>query len=271
MLPEFQGNGFLSQCLRLSMITLASLAFVEANAGNQTNSGSEIPVDLELVIALDVSTSMDREERFLQRDGFAAAFRDPEILRAVLSGPNRRIAVTFTEWAGESRQNVILEWSVVSDAASAAALADRLEVRIPGRLPMGTSIGDAMRHAASLFRDNGHTSQRRVIDISGDGINNSGPEPALIRDALVAQGITINGLPITYKPLLEGVVAPVGMPLPPHYLIDYFSRAVIGGAGSFVEPVPGIEEFGAAIRRKLLREIRGTNEVAALQPVPLHR
>jgi hypothetical protein len=271
MLLEFRGNGFWSQCLRLSIITLASLAFAEASAENKTNAASDIPVDLELVIALDVSTSMDREERLLQRDGFAAAFRDADILRAILSGPNRRIAVTFTEWAGTSRQNVILEWSVVSDATSAAALADRLQVRIPGRLPMGTSIGDAMRHAASLFHDNGHTSQRRVIDISGDGINNSGPDPALIRDALVAQGITINGLPITYKPLLEGVADAVGMPLPPHYLIDYFSRAVIGGAGSFVEPVPGIEEFGAAIRRKLLREIRGSNEVAALQPGPLHR
>lgn len=224
----------------------------------------QIPVDLELVIALDVSTSMDREERRLQRDGFVAAFRDPEVIHAIQSGPKRRVAVSAMEWAGERRQDVIVDWHLITDAASAADFADALERRIPGRMPMGTAIGSAMLRAATLFGSDDYAGTRRVIDVSGDGINNRGEDPSQARDTLVARGITINGLPIVYKRLLEGVSIQDKDIFPPESLVDYFNDRVIGGPGAFVEPVLGLQQFDDAIRRKLLREIRGPNNLASL-------
>ena len=223
-----------------------------------------VAVDLELVIALDVSTSMDREERQLQRDGFVAAFRDPEVVHAIQSGPKRSIAVSAMEWAGQQRQDVIVTWRLIKDAPSADAFADALERRIPGRMPMGTAIGNALLQASTLFGREGYVGTRRVIDISGDGVSNRGENPATVRDELVARGITINGLPIIYKNLLEGVSAQNDSRFPPEYLVDYFNREVIGGPGAFVEPVLWLQQFDEAIRRKLLREIRGPNNLASL-------
>ena len=247
------------------IITLAAFAFTWMWFPAPANSEPSIPVDLELVIALDVSTSMDREERQLQRDGFVAAFRDPEIVRAILSGQQRRIAVLFIEWAGEKRQDVILDWRLVSDTTSALSLAEALEGRVPGRLPLGTSIGDALLYAASLFGSDRYAGTRQVIDFSGDGTNNRGPDPAGVRDALIARGITINGLPIVYKPLMAGVTGTDPQHFDPGFLIRYFQHEVIGGPASFVEPVLGLHHFPAAIRRKLMREIRSTNELAAVR------
>ncbi|WP_336800453.1 DUF1194 domain-containing protein [Kaistia sp. MMO-174] len=222
------------------------------------------PVDLQLVIALDVSTSMDLDERKLQRDGFAAAFREPEIIQAIQRGPNRRIAVIVMEWAGESRQNVILEWTEIADAASATAFADRLERRIPGRMALGTAIGAAMLRAAQLFGESPFDGGRRVINIAGDGVNNRGPAPAIVRDRLVARGMTINGLPIVYKSMLEGVVdGGDGREPRPGQLAAYFDREVVGGYGAFVEPVFHKQDFARSIRHKLLREIRGPDRLAA--------
>lgn len=222
------------------------------------------PVDLQLVIALDVSTSMDLDERKLQRDGFAAAFREADIVHAIQRGPRRRIAVAVMEWAGENRQNIIVDWTEVADATSAADFADRLERRIPGRMTMGTAIGSAMLRSAQLFEESPFGGGRRVINIAGDGISNSGPEPALVRDRLAGNGITINGLPIVYKAMLEGVVnGPDGLALLPGGLAAYFDREVVGGYGAFVEPVFHKQDFARAIRHKLLREIRGPDQMAA--------
>lgn len=223
----------------------------------------ENPVDLQLVIALDVSTSMDRGKRKLQRDGFAAAFRDPDILRAIQHGPNRRIAVAVMEWAGETRQNVVLDWTELGNAADVATFADRLEGRIPGRMASGTAVGAAILRAALLFGESPYDGGRRIISISGDGLSNRGPDPALVRDLLIANGITINGLPIVYQNPLRGVAEPrAGSPPRPETLIRYFEERVIGGAGAFVEPVMEISQFDAAIRRKLIREIRGPFDIA---------
>jgi hypothetical protein len=225
----------------------------------QTNN----PVDLQLVIALDVSTSMDMAERKLQRDGFAAAFRQPEVLRAIQDGPNRRIAVAIIEWAGETRQNVILDWTELADAAGLETFADRLANRIPGRMALGTAVGAAMLRAAMLIDESPYDSGRRVINISGDGLNNRGPDPAFVRDQLIARGITINGLPIVYREVLQGVAEPsTAVPPLPGMLTRYFESNVIGGAGAFVEPVMAISQFEEAIRRKLIREIRGPLDIA---------
>jgi len=248
------------------IITLVAFAISQLGILREANAQDRIPVDLQLVIALDVSTSMDFEERTMQRDGFVAAFRDAEIVRAIQSGRYRRIAVVCVEWAGELRQNVIVDWRLVSDAASAGEWADALERRIPGRLPMGTSISSALLRAASLFDSAGYVGARRVIDISGDGVNNRGPDPANVRDVLVARGITINGLPIVYKRLLQGVSSQDDDTVTPMRLVDYFHSEVIGGPGAFVEPVLGLHHFRQAIRRKLLREIHGTDDLAARRP-----
>jgi hypothetical protein len=220
-------------------------------------------VDLQLVIALDVSTSMDRVERKLQRDGFAAAFRQPDVLRAIQHGPHGRIAVAVMEWAGETRQNVILDWTVLADAAGVAAFADRLENRHPGRMALGTAVGAAMLRADLMFQESPYDGGRRVINISGDGFSNRGPDPATVRDALIARGITINGLPLVYRDPAEGDGESDEARQPwPDALIRYFENAVIGGAGAFVEPVAEIRQFDEAIRRKLIREIRGPLDVA---------
>ena len=243
--------------LSVAFVCSVPLAAVEASAEPAR------PVDLQLVIALDVSTSMDLAERKLQRDGFAAAFRQSDVLHAIQQGPNRRIAVTVMEWAGEARQSVVLEWTELADAAGVAAFADRLENRIPGRMARGTAVGSAMLRAAGLFGESPYDGGRRVINISGNGPNNRGPEPAKVRDRLIGHGITINGLPIVYQGPLQAVAATRSTgPVLPESLIRYFEANVIGGAGAFVEPVMEIGQFEAAIRRKLIREIRGPLDVA---------
>ncbi|WEK49777.1 MAG: DUF1194 domain-containing protein [Candidatus Kaistia colombiensis] len=249
--------------IKLSIISATFLCLALLRAGEGL-AQTVNPVDLQLVIALDVSTSMDLDERTLQRDGFAAAFREPDIVRAIQRGPNRRIAVAVLEWAGETRQNVILDWTEIADAASASDFADRIERRIPGRMALGTAIGAAMLRAAVLFGESPFDGGRRVINISGDGINNRGPEPAIVRDRLVARGITINGLPIVYKTMLEGVVdGKDGRQPRPGELAAYFERQVVGGYGAFVEPVFSKRDYARAIRKKLLREIHGPDQLAA--------
>lgn len=255
---------FLPKKIRCHMFILASFLCLAslATTGAAIAEASR-PVDLKLVIALDVSTSMDLAERKLQRDGFATAFRQPDVLRAIQRGPHQRIAVAVMEWAGETRQNVILDWTELADAPGIAAFADRLESRIPGRMALGTAVGAAMLRAAAMLRESPYGSDRLVINISGDGLSNRGPDPAAVRDLLVARGITINGLPIVYKDLLQGIAAFGTADAPgPGALIRYFEESVIGGAGAFVEPVASIDQFDEAIRRKLIREIHGPLDVA---------
>ncbi len=200
-------------------------------------------VDLELVIAVDVSASMDRGEFSLQRSGYERAIGHPDFVRAVLSGYHRRIAITYVEWSSGRLQKVIVPWRLIDGAEAASAFARELNAQ-PITSSRGTSIAAALAFGASLFDNNGFDGRRLAIDISGDGPNNSGPRVDLARDAIVRQGIVVNGLPILIRP----------SPIFPA-IDDYYAECVIGGPGSFMLPVSDVGEFTTAIRRKLILEV----------------
>lgn len=240
----------LTRQIRLQIIIgLAAGFVVSADA-----RADALPVDVELIIAADVSISMDREEKRLQQQGFARAFRHPEIVHAIQSGSLGRIAVTYFEWGGANQQRVVVPWMLVSDGDSAEKFSERLEKSSPARFLKGTSLSGALEKAADLFRQGRFSGARRIINISGDGVNNKGNELEPIRDALISSGVTINGMPIVFKGLLEGVIEGAGFS-DPKLLIGYFEEEVIGGPHAFVEPVTAERNYTEAVHRKLLREI----------------
>lgn len=204
-----------------------------------------VSVDLELVLAVDVSGSMDREEQTIQRDGYVAAIACPEFWSAVRTGAWQRIAVTYVEWAGRGEQTVVVPWRLVDSPEAARRFAGELADRPISQIH-ATSISGAIDFAAGLFDGNGFDGWRRVIDISGDGSNNQGGPVAAARDAALARGIVINGLPLLLRPATAGT-----------NLDTYFSACVIGGPGSFSLPVRSEAEFASAIRRKLALEVAG--------------
>ena len=207
-------------------------------------------VDLELVIAVDISRSMDYEEQALQRDGYVEALRHPEVVAAIQSGVTGRVAITYVEWAGPFQQAVVVPWTTVSDMAEAESFAAMV-----GAAPIirerGTSISQGLEFSADLFEISGLDAPRQVIDISGDGPNNMGLPVAPVRDRIVAQGITINGLPIMIRPAYA--VGPYSIP----DLDIYYEDCVIGGPGAFMITVDDMAQFAVAIRRKLVLEIAG--------------
>lgn len=211
---------------------------------------ADLPVDLELVLAVDTSRSIDFYEAQLQRQGYVAALMDPKVVAAIQSGLFGRIAVAYMEWSGLGYGSITVGWSAVSDTASAAAFAQILEERplLSGRR---TSISHAITMAMTLFDGNGFEGTRRVIDISGDGPNNQGVLVTAARDLAVADGITINGLPI-----INDRPSPFGWPSLPD-LDRYYLNCVIGGPASFIIVAEGFEAFAAAIRSKLILEIAG--------------
>jgi hypothetical protein len=234
-------------------------ALVLSAAHLTDRAAAQTTVDLELVIAVDVSLSMDMEEQQLQRDGYVAAFRDPELHRAIASsGPHGRIAVTYMEWAGPTSQAVVIAWTLIDSPAAARAFADRLAAQPITRERL-TSISSALHFAQALLTSSGFSAPRRVVDISGDGPNNSGGPVVEARDALIAKGIVINGLPIMLK-----AGAPTFFDL--SNLDAYYAACVIGGMGAFMVPVTEIAELKAAIRRKLLLEISWA--APPLRPLP---
>jgi hypothetical protein len=225
----------------------------------------DLPVDVELVLAVDVSGSMDQQEHRVQRQGYALALAHPEFVRAVRSGGFQRIALTYVEWAGPGRHAVILPWTAVADEEDAERVAGHLAAT-PISFMRGTSISSALDFAAPLFDDNGFEGTRRVLDISGDGPNNMGPPVVPSRDRVIEAGITINGLPIMIRPSMRGGPTAPG-------LDDYYRDCVIGGPGAFVLPVHELHEMAEAIRRKLVLDIAGLPErtpgrVLAAQATP---
>jgi hypothetical protein len=203
-------------------------------------------VDLQLVLAVDVSGSMDYTEQRVQRQGYVAAFRDPDVIAAILSGPYGRIAVTYVQWAGAFFQQAAVPWTVISSKDDALAFAQKLN-DAPIASERGTSISGGLLFSASAFDRSGFDSDRRTIDVSGDGSNNDGTAVVPVRDKLVAQGIAINGLPI--------LIDPSGVPGGLVSLADYYHDCVTGGPNSFVIPIKTIADFAPAIRRKLILEI----------------
>jgi hypothetical protein len=209
---------------------------------------AQTAADLELVVAVDVSLSMDLDEQRLQRDGYVAAFRDPEVHKAITSGPHGRIAVTYMEWAGPPTQQVVIPWTKIDGPDAARAFAALLESMPISRARM-TSISAALQFSGRLFETSGVQGIRRVIDVSGDGPNNSGVPVVPVREDLVGQGIVINGLPIMLK-LASGFFDLAD-------LDRYYADCVIGGTGAFMIPIKEKSEFQTATRRKLLLEIAG--------------
>ncbi len=207
-------------------------------------------VDLELVLAVDVSGSIDIDEARLQRAGYVAALVDDAVVAAITGGPKGRIAVTYVEWAGPEHQRTVVDWTMLDSREAAENFAARLSLsELMGA--RRTSISSILLYALPMFETNRYTAPRQVIDISGDGPNNSGLLVAAARDLVVDTGVTINGLPI-----LNMRPSPMGFPI----LADldlYYEDCVIGGPGSFVIAAESIDTFGAAIRRKLILEIAG--------------
>lgn len=212
---------------------------------------TERTVDLELVLAADISDSIDVKEAALQRQGFANAIRHPKVIATIQEGQLGRIAVTYVEWAGQHIQRTLVDWAEISDTESARAIADAIEqapVRT-GKWTQYTSISALIARAARSFDGNWFQGRRRIIDVSGDGANNRGVYVVHARDRAVADGIIINGLPI-----VNDRPGPYGFPQLPD-LDLYYEDCVIGGHGSFIVVADGYQDFTRAIRRKLLLEI----------------
>ncbi|MEH2591592.1 DUF1194 domain-containing protein [Bradyrhizobium sp. AZCC 1721] len=206
-------------------------------------------VDLELVLAVDVSYSMDMDELALQREGYAQAIVSKEFLQALKSGPNGRIAITYFEWAASTDQKIIIPWRVIDGPETADAVANEI-VKTPIRRASRTSISGAINFAMPLFDESPHRGLRRVIDISGDGPNNNGAPVLIARDAALEKGIVINGLPIMVKEPSYSTMDIDNLDL-------YYEDCVIGGPGSFVVTIKDRDKFKEAIRTKLLLEIAG--------------
>ncbi len=245
---------------RPGLLYAAMLASLVA-AGPSLVNADAVPVDLELVLAVDVSLSMDPDEQRLQRDGYVEALKDPDVIAAIRANALGRIGVVYLEWAGNGIHKVTHPWSVIDGPASAEAFADRL-AQAPIMRAQRTSISGALKIAEGLFDTSGFKGKRRVIDVSGDGPNNDGPPVTQLRDALVAKGITINGLPIMIK-------AATGW-FDLENLDQYYEDCVVGGFASFSIPVREKAEFSRAIKRKLLLEIAEAPVLPKL-PLPLLR
>lgn len=227
----------------------AGLAVLLLGTGPTAIRASQVSVDVELVIAVDVSGSMRTEEHELQRRGFLAAFSDETLIRAIQSGPYGRIAVTYMEWADQYSQSVLVPWRIIKDHATARVFREELAPK-PRSAISGTSISSALLFATSLFAKSPYQGSRKVIDVSGDGPNRTGKHVNAVRDAVLRQGIIINGLPIMLSPMLRHKTHGVDL----HH---YFEDCVIGGPGAFVYPVRVKEQFAEAIRRKLIIEVSG--------------
>lgn len=243
----------------------AFLAAVSAAvAGRGFAQQGDVNVDIELVLAVDVSRSMMAEELAIQRRGYVEALADPAISAAILSGRHGRVALTYVEWSGEAEQRVVVPWRLIASVEDARDFAGELDAA-PANSSFRTSVSAALRFSARLFDGNGFASASRIIDISGDGANNDGGPVEAARSDVVARGITINGLPIVTGIGLMGRVEFADVE-------GFYRNCVIGGPGAFAIPVREWRQFGEAVRRKLQLELSGAggqrgDDRAGLVPV----
>jgi hypothetical protein len=239
-----------ARTLLLVVLAAAALSPAAAPAADK--------VDLLLVLAADVSRSVDASKFQLQREGYAAAVSNPRVLDAVRSGRNGRIGVTYIEWSGVGSQRVLIDWTTLSDAESAKAFGDRL-LEAPRSFADRTSISGAIEFSMAQFARAPFVAVRRTIDISGDGTNNAGRDVTAARDEAVAQGITINGLvilsatPLPWNPDHTN---------PPGGLDAYYRANVVGGPGAFVLVAKDFSSFGEAIIEKMIAEVAQAREPA---------
>jgi hypothetical protein len=240
---------------RLLTLIVAGAALVPAAAMAAEN------VDLLLVLAVDVSRSIDATKFQLQREGYAAAIADPRVLDAIQSGHTGRIGLTFVEWSGAGAQKVVIDWTTIGDADSAKGFGDRL-LEAPRSFADRTSISGAIEFAIGQLDRAPYESARHTIDVSGDGTNNSGRDVALQRDDAVAKGVTINGLvilsenPMSWNPDHTN---------PPGGLANYYRNNVVGGPNAFVMVAENFHSFGQAIIKKLIAEVAQAHEPLPFQ------
>jgi hypothetical protein len=239
---------------RALLLTLALLLMPPAGHAEQE-------VDLLLVLAADVSRSVDARKFKLQREGYAAALVNPRVLKAIESGPAGRVAICFIEWSGGGAQAIMVDWTIVANADDARKLGVRI-VAAPRLFMDRTAIGSAIEFSVKVLEAAPMRSQRRVIDVSGDGTSNAGVFLLSAREAALAKGITINGLAILSEVPLPNNPAHTH---PPGGLLSYFENNVIGGPGAFALAAESFEAFGASIASKLVKEI---SWAPAPQPMP---
>ena len=220
--------------------------------------GGATPVDTEVVLAVDVSYSMDPDEQHLQREGYVQALTSREFMGALKSGSNGRISITYFEWANVGDQKILVPWRLIDGPESAGSVAAELSAA-PYRRASRTSISGGLMFGQSLFESSTYRGLRRVIDVSGDGANNNGPPVTLVRDQVLAKGTTINGLPIMLK-------KPNMMTMDIDDLDIYYEDCVIGGPGAFVIPIKEREKFTEAIRDKLVQEVAGVTTAPHVIP-----
>lgn len=246
---------FAKPCPRRAMAgcALAALALMVAVSAAPPRAQAQEKVDLELILMVDGSGSIDDDEFILQRLGYAKAFRNPRVASAIRNGRLHKISVSYVEWTGPFLQVPIIDWTVLHDKASIEAFATRLEIGPRELYTGGTAVGNAILYGAQSIKSNNFAGKRRVIDVSGDGPTNRGFPAALARDQVVAQGYTVNGLPVLGNyPGLD----------------VFFLDNVIGGPGAFSIPARTFKDFNSAILSKLIREIavmevpRGTQTAA---------
>jgi hypothetical protein len=249
-----------SSWLSITWMALAASAWLglavaaPAPSAKFAQAQAAIEVDVELALAVDISFSMDPDEQELQREGYIHALTSKEFLQALKQGAHGRIAVIYFEWANINERRVIVPWRLIDGPEAADAFAAEI-ARAPYRRASRTSVSGALEFAAQLFENSGFKGLRRVIDVSGDGVNNNGPPVTIVRDDVLSKGFVINGLPIMLKP-------PVSSGMDIDGLDVYFEDCVTGGPGSFVIPIKERSKFKEATRTKLIQEI------AALPPEP---
>ncbi len=231
------------------VLILLSLPLARATGA----AADDIEVDVQLFLAVDVSRSMTPRELEIQRRGYAEALVSDAVVKAIANGLIGKIALTYVEWAGNGSQRVIVDWTTVSDRQDVEAFASKLTIEFDAAMRR-TSISSALDHAVASIRNNGFTSYRKVIDISGDGPNNQGRPVLQARDDALAEGITINGLPLMTR---EGM----GSQFHLEDLDEYYRHCVVGGPRSFVIPVIEWDAFPEAVRRKLVLELADARPV----------
>jgi hypothetical protein len=262
----FDGGQLMRWCVSIGAVLLAGLlaggdvaGFAAPGPNAQLADKDPAAVDVELILAVDVSYSMDMDELAIQREGYAQAIVSKEFLQALKSLPNGKIAITYFEWAASSDQKIIIPWRVIDGPETADAVSNEI-MRTPVRRASRTSISGAIYFAMPLFDENPYKGLRRVIDISGDGPNNNGAPVVGARDEALSKGIVINGLPIMVK-------EPSYSTMDIDNLDWYYEDCVIGGPGSFVVSIKDRDKFKEAIRTKLLLEVAGRTPERPTVPV----
>jgi hypothetical protein len=253
LMPPFNrfhsGSGGPKRYARSWLLAL-TMFFPGSAAATTANESQRHRVDLQLVLAVDVSSSMSSAEQEVQREGYVNAFRHPDVVWAIKLGQHGAIAVSYVEWAGPHYRRVVLPWTMIGSHDDANRFAKLLATQPIKREP-GTSISGALLFAEQLLSLSPFVGERHVIDVSADGPNNAGPSIASVRERLAAAGVTINGLPVTLtRARPDNFEA-----FDPSYLSSYFEQCVIGGPGAFAIRVDDLNLFETALRRKLVREI----------------